>query len=229
MQKHFLSIVFLLSLCLGCGTGEYESRIGQHRGGGAASGVDLGPAEELAGTRVSIRMPACVSLLPANADPKRSRVIPIPIPGLQQRTYEGFAPDASEASIPFYCHVIAIETAKVPGQNIASVVQGALGKLQPGATPQWTDFQATSPEGKESKWQMMRVTLPQEEFYYREKGGKESTRSLPCLVEAYVHEEAGFSVALIWRLPSMIEQNAGNVGLTQLTKPTAGGVSIKPQ
>jgi hypothetical protein len=151
------------------------------------------------------------------------------MPGLQQKTYEGFVPDAAEGSIPFYCHVAAIETSKVPGQNLASFVQGALGKLQPGAAPQWVDVQAASPEGKESKWQTMHLSLPQEEFYYREKGGKESFRSMPCVLEAYIHEEAGFSVVIIVRAPSSIEQNVGNVGLAELAKAAAGGVSVRPQ
>ena len=56
MHKRFLLNSLLLCLCLGCGTGEYESRIGQHRGGSAPEA--LGPAEEIAGTRVSIRAPS---------------------------------------------------------------------------------------------------------------------------------------------------------------------------
>ena len=75
MHKHFLASVVLLSFCLGCGTGEYESRIGGHRGGGgggggAAAADPLGPAEDLPGTRVSIRVPPCVTLVPEGTDPE---------------------------------------------------------------------------------------------------------------------------------------------------------------
>jgi hypothetical protein len=34
---------------------------------------------------------------------------------------------------------------------------------------------------------------------------------------------------ILWRLPASIEKNVGDIGLADLAKQTAGGVSIKPQ
>ena len=67
MHKRLLLHVVLLCLCLGCGTGEYELRIAQRKTTSPFDG--LLPAEELAGTRVSIRVPRGTTLLPDGTDP----------------------------------------------------------------------------------------------------------------------------------------------------------------
>jgi len=226
MHKRFLLNILLLGLCLGCGTGEYESRIGQHRVGSTASAPDLlGPAEDLPGTRVSIHAPRCMTLLPQEAEPKRSKSFPLP--GAQQRIYEGFVKDSEGGEIPFYCYIIAMEIPKVPGLNLMSQMQTAMTKA-PGNAPQFVEVQVTSPEGKESKWQMAHGP-DKDEFYYKGKDGKETLRPMDAVDEAYLREEAGYIVMVLWRLPSHIEQNVGDVGLVQLAKATAGGVSVRPQ
>jgi hypothetical protein len=228
MHKRYLLSVFLLSLCMGCGTGEYESRIGKaHGGGGAAASDPLGTAEELPNTRVSVRVPLCAVAVPDGADPRRSKAMPVP--GVQQRTYEGFVKDNTEGSIPFYCHVIAVETAKVPGQNLAAQLSAALAKAPQGAPAQPTDMQVANSAGKESKWQLTRLVVPAQEFYYKDKAGQESYRPMDAVYEMYTHEEAGFSIMIVWRVPSNIEQSVGKIGLASLAKATAGGVSVRAQ
>jgi hypothetical protein len=222
MHKRFLLNVILLGLCLGCGTGEYESRIGQRK---ASSTPDvLGPAEELAGTRVSIRVPRCVSLLPEGTDPKRSQAIPAP--GAQQRIYEGFVKDSDGGDIPFYCYFIAMELPKAPGVNLLSQMKSVMEKM-PGK-PQFAEVHVTSPEGKESKWDMAHAA-DKSEFYYKGKDGKDSLRSMPDVEEMYLREDAGYFIMIGWQVPANIEQNVGNVGLAELAKAAAGGVSVKPQ
>ena len=227
MHKHFLLSVLLLSLCLGCGTGEYESRIGQHKGG-AAGGDLLGPADELVGTRISIRAPACMTLLPPGTDPKRAKGIPMALPGVQQRTYEGFVEDTDGGKTPFYFHVITMEVPKAPGVNIMEQTKTMMSKVPGHAPPQFAEFQATSPDGKESKWQMAHLS-DKDEFYYKGKDGKDLLRSMPDVEEMYLREDAGYFIMIGWRVPSNIEQNVGGVGLAELAKAAAGGVSVKPQ
>lgn len=226
MHRHFLLSVLLLSLCLGCGTGEYESRIGQHKGGAAAPDL-LGPAEELPGTRVSIRVPRCMALLPQGTDPKPAPGIPFPMPGVQLRIYEGFVKDSDGGQIPFYCTLFTMETPKTPGGNLLNQMKTTMAKVS-GQEPQFVDFQATSPEGKESKWQMGRAT-DKDSFYYKGKDGKDSLRPMDAIGEMYLREEAGYSIIVGWRVPANIEKNVGDVGLAELAKATAGGVSVRPQ
>lgn len=195
----------------------------------AAPATDLlGPAGDLQGTRVSIRMATCLSAVPAGVDPKRSQAIPIPIPGLQQKTYEGFVEDGAHGQIPFYCQVMVVEKAKMPGGSLAAQLPAGIGK-PPGGPGQPTDLQVTTSEGKESKWQTMRMTLPKQEFYYRDQAGHESFRTIDAIIDMYTHDEAGYSIMLVWRVPSDIEQNVGNVGLAELAKAVAGGVTVRPQ
>jgi hypothetical protein len=225
MHKHFLPSVLLMSLCLGCGTGEYESRIGQHRGGGAAGGDELlGPAEQLAGTRISIRPPTCMTLMPPGADSKRSKVPALSLPGLQMRVYEGFVKDSDGGDIPFYCVVMAMDVPK--GMNMGSQVQ-AMASAQPGK-PQVTEVQVTGPDGKDNKWQTAHGG-GKDEFYYKGKDGKEAPRPMDAVAEMYAREDAGTFIMMAWRVPANIQQNVGNVGLSELAKAAAGGVSVKPQ
>jgi hypothetical protein len=227
MHKYILASAVLLSLCLGCGTGEYQSHIGQSRGG-AAGGDLLGPAEDMAGTRVSIRAPRCVTLLPQGTDPKRAKTIPIPLPGIQQRTYEGFVEDTDGGKTPFYFHVMTMEVPKAPGMNFMDQMKAGMSKVPGAAAPQFTEFQATGPDGKECKWQTARKS-DKDDFYYKGKDGKDSLRSMPDVEEMYMREDAGYLIMIAWRIPANIEQNVGGVGLAELAKAAAGGVSVKPQ
>jgi hypothetical protein len=220
MNKCFLLNGVLLCLCLGCGPSEYQTRMAQRKASSASEA--LGPAEELTGTRVSICAPRCMTLLPQGTDPKRSKTIPIPIPGAQQRIYEGFVKDSAGGEMPFYCCIIALEVPKVPGASPMSQMQATMGQVQ------FSEFQAASPEGKESKWQMARE-LNKDEFYYKGKDGKDTLQPMDAVAEGYFHEEAGFFVMVMWRLPTSIEKNIGGVGLAELAKQTVGAVSFKPQ
>ena len=117
---------------------------------------------------------------------------------------------------------------------LAPAMKNAMAKMPGVEAPKFVDFQATSPEGKESKWQMMRLPAAPQEFYCKDKAGQETYKPLNAIGEMYLHEEAGFSIMIAWRLPEYIEKNVGNtpennVGLAQLAKLTAGAVSVKPQ
>jgi hypothetical protein len=229
MHRRFLLNIVVLCLCLGCGTGEYESRMGGHRAGSAAAAPDLlGPAEDLPGMRVSIHAPRGMTLLPEGADPKRARAFPLPVQAGQQRIYEGFVKDSEGGETPFYCYIIAMEMPKVPGLNLMEQMKNVAAKM-PGAAPQLAEVPTASPEGRESKWQMARGP-DKMEFYYKGKDGKETLRSMDMVGEMYLREEAGYFLMIAWRVPSHIEQNiGGDVGLAQLAKAVAGAVSIKPQ
>jgi hypothetical protein len=223
MHKHFLLSVLLLSLCLGCGTGEYESRIGKHGGGSTAAANLLGPAEEIPGTRVSFRPPLGMKLLPKNTDPRRA--VPFS-PGM--RIYEGFVKDSTGGEIPFYCYFGADKTSKAPGQDVTTLWNAVL-KAARGQAKPLTDITVTGADGKEDTWQMGRVIGHNQETYYRDKSGSGTYRPMDIALEFYVHEQAGFTAVITWRVPTNIEKNVGDVGLAELAKAVAGGVTVRPK
>jgi hypothetical protein len=52
---------------------------------------------------------------------------------------------------------------------------------------------------------------------------------MDAIGEGYAREEAGCVIMIAWRVPSHLEKNIGDVGLADLAKAVAGGVSVKPQ
>jgi hypothetical protein len=120
-----------------------------------------------------------------------------------------------------------METSKAPGVNFLDKMKEGMAK-EFGHGSQFVEFQATSPEGKESKWQTIHAPS-KEEYYYKSKDGKESLRQMDDIEEAYLREEAGYFILVGWRVPSNIEKNVGNVGLAELAKAVVGGVSVRAQ
>ncbi len=235
MHKHFLLSAFLLSLCLGCGTGEYESRIGQHHGGGgggaaAAPSTDLGPAEDLPGTRVSVRVPGCLMPLPDGTDPKRDQLLHLQ-PAYVERAYEGFVKDSTGGQIPFYCHIFAAETPKTPGPGVADRLFSTLTTGGGGVrgSPGRLEWQVTGPDGKQRTWDAMKLSGGQMQFYYKDKSGQPSYRYMDNSYLFVWCDESGYSVAIAYRLPTEIEKNVGEVGLSELGKATAAGVTFRPK
>jgi hypothetical protein len=223
MRKCFSVNILLLSLCLGCGTGDYEAKL-DHRKVTSKFDVLL-PAENLAGTRVSIRTPSEFKLPPlaeGTADVKRYKPGVVTVPGLK-RTCEGLIEDAAKGQIPFYCHIGVIEASADQAKKTAEQLQAEVAKLPKGETVQWSPMQVATPNGRESNWQMLRLACPQE-FYYKTKEGKDTFTTMDGILEVYLHEEGGYAVVIVWRLPSSVEQN---VGLPDLAKLMAGAVSVK--
>ena len=168
-----------------------------------------------------------MTLLPQGADPKRTKVESVSLPGAQVRTYEGFVKDSAGGEIPFYCHIVAMETSKAPGVNLLDKMKEGMAK-EVGHGSQFVEFHATGPEGKESKWQMIHAP-DKDDYYYKGKDGKEALRPMDAIGEMYLREEAGYFILIGWRVPANIEKNVGEVGLAELAKAVAGGVTVRPQ
>lgn len=217
MRKLFL-LNLLVCLVLGCGTSSYESRIGQRSGPKKAD--NLPAAEDLPGTKVSIRMPGQLGqpLVEDANNAKRVKPGLFVMPGLK-RTYETFAKDSEGGEWPFYCYIGVVEGADA--KDITGKIRGELGNN----AGQWQDFQADAPDGGKIAWKMLRFTSDQE-FYVKDKTGQGNSRpGVAGLLEVYVHEGPATTVVVAWRVPAFIEPT---VGLANLTKTTAAGVSVKP-
>ncbi len=217
MRKLFLLSV-LVCLVLGCGTGSYESRIGSRKT--ASKADNLPAAEDLPGTKVSIRVPGLLGQPLAEDANNAKRVKPglFTLPGLK-RTYEGFVKDSTGGEWPYYCYFGVVEGADA--QNVTGKIRTELGNN----AGDWADFPCETPDGRGTTWKKLRLTANQE-FYYKNKDGQgKDLPNTPGLLEVYVHEEAGTAVIVAWRMPAALE---ASVALADLAKTTAGGMSIKP-
>ena len=68
-----------------------------------------------------------------------------------------------------------------------------------------------------------------DDFYYKDKDGKDAARSHGCRWRNVSPRRCRLLRHDLLRMPASIEKNIGNIGLADLAKQTAGGVSIKPQ
>lgn len=222
MHRYSLLTASLLCFCLGCGSSDYQSRIAKRAGAAPASLV--GPAEQIPGTRVSVCVPRGMTLLPPGTDPKRMNSIPFPAPGSQQRVYEGFVADSVGGQTPFYCYILTLELPKNMPQNFMNLMKNAPTKS--GKPMQFTECQTTSPEGVSSTWQVSHES-DKDDFYYKQKDGTDKLQSMAAVGDLYIREEAGYFVFLAWRVPSSIEKSVADVGLAELAKAFAGGVTVR--
>jgi len=203
-----------LSVAAGCGTGDYEKRLDKclHdlQAGSKFNGL-YGP-QLLAETPISLRVPkmfldpplvegAMVNGKPI--DPRRVKPFQGPLPGLKL-TYEGFVESADGLKTPYHCYLLAMK--KVPGpmgDPVASLPM-LLNTVPHDSLSGWSDIQGETPSGGAIPWKKIRMTGNQE-FVNLNKAGEERFVQMPGLLDIYVHEEAGFVVMIVWRMPNDLE------------------------
>jgi hypothetical protein len=198
-----------------------EGRAAKTRAQAAAKLDKLGNPQEVPGTTVSIRIPLALSSPPA-AEARRVKPGIVAIPGLKL-TYEGFIPDQAKGQWSYYCYV---GVTSGPLQKVAAQLRNELAKQSPGGTADWTDVSCETPDGQTTAWRKLRL-LGKQEFYYKDKDGKDNyTSKVDSVLEIYLYEKGGQVVIVAWRLPAGIEPEP-YVGLGELAPLVAGSVSIK--
>jgi hypothetical protein len=227
-QRHlsaFVSTLLLLSLLAGCGTGEYEKRLSE-RNSKIMAQVNakwnlVGPAQELAGTPISIALPKSFTdaPLPENGDARRVKPGIITIPG-QKTTREGFVQDSEGGQLSYYCYV---GVTNGPLNDVAIKVQNDLKGKDGKVVTDWSDFQGDVQNGPPNKWRRLRFEGNQE-FYYKSKNGQEQFPAVAGLLEVYLYEAGPQVVVVAWRMPVTIEKNAD---IARLAPLVAGSVSVK--
>ncbi len=215
-MRRIVVLSLLAAFILGCGTGEYESRLGTRKQ--TSKFDDFSAAEELPGTKVSVRVPSRFGLAPAHDD-KRFTPVVFHLPGLK-RTWEAFVKDASGGEQPYYCY---FGVSAEPAANVMNSIRNELGNHPNCDIVEWQDFQGEKPDGRGNSWRKLRF-LADQPFFYRDKDGKERVHpSLRGLLEVYVHESAGTTVIMAWRMPAALE---ASVGLSDLARLTAGSITV---
>jgi hypothetical protein len=229
--------VLVFSVVSGCGTGEYERRLETRRSDKAKTEAKLRALYaplEVRGTPVSVRMPKTVFLEPPLVEGALvggkpvdvRRVKPgklVTIPGLKL-TYEGFV-DTEGVKLPYYCYVGVIDAQG--GQVLeeaANKMRMELAAQRPQDTSlNWQDLRVETPDGSESDWKKLRVENSQE-FFTLDKAGQGQFKSVPGVLEIYLHVEAKSGVVIAWRMPAGIESK---VNLKKWATLVAECVSVK--
>jgi hypothetical protein len=222
----------------GCGTGEYEERLDKRHADKMKlekKFSQLYAPQEVPGTQISVRLPKTifkdpplVEGAPVGGKPVDIRRVKpdklVTIPGLKL-TYEGFVENGG-VKLPYYCYVgaVAVSTGEIVDRG---------GKIQAelAAQPQhdtltnWESFLAKTPDGHENQWMKLRFVNKNQEFFTVDKAGQEQFKTMPGVLEVYLHAEPGYGVMIAWRMPTSIE---GKVDLAKWAALVAGCVSVKP-
>jgi hypothetical protein len=219
-----LSVVFC-----GCGAGEYNKLLAARtaKAKSAATFNELYAPQALEDTPASVRIPQVFVTAPMvegrgnPVDPRQLK------PGLVtmaflKLTYEAYIKD-DKGGLPYYCYVGAIKAAADQLSIIPRAMRAELSNKRTTELSDWSDFQGQSPEGREVPWKKLRCVATQE-FACTDTAGKVHFKSLPGVLEIYVHEENGCLVVIAWRMPESIEPN---VDVTKWAPLMAGCVSIK--
>src|SRR3972149_6811272 len=106
---------------------------------------------------------------------------------------------------------------------ITAALSEELRKQDQSGLTDWVDFQGETPDGKGNQWKKLRFTN-QQEFFTIDTTGQERFVQMPGVLEVYLHEEAGYCIAIAWRVPASIEQT---VDLAKWAPLAAGCVSVK--
>lgn len=227
----------LLASVLGCGAGEYQSRV-QARVQEMATGSEfagLYAAQTLGDRPVSVRVPQVFTsppLVPGaevageGAPPATERVQPgvVDLPGLTY-TYEDFVADAEGGRIPFYLHVGAANTTHRAFRDPTNRWVHQIKSRLPDQDPSWERVECDTPDGRFLVWQRLRAEGEQP-FSYVSQDGRRRVVELPGILEIYYRVEGDWAITLVWRVPSSI---APHVGLERWAPMVAGTVSLAGQ
>ena len=229
-------VLFLLVLS-GCGTGDYEQRLDQRHADKIKiekKFSQLYAPQDVPGTQVSVRLPKTIFTEPPLVEGALvggkpvdiRRVKPdklVTIPGLKL-TYEGFV-ENDGVKLPCYCYVgaTAASTGEIGDSN--GKIQAELAAQPPHDTlTNWERFQPETPDGHESQWVRLRFMNKKQEFFTVDKAGQGQFKTMPGVLEVYLHAEPGYAVVIAWRMPTSIE---GKVKLAKWASLVAGCVSVK--
>ncbi len=227
----------LLSSILGCGVGEYRSRLEARVGelATASEFVGLYAPQQLGNKPITVRVPqaftrpplvAGVEVPEEGAPPDDSRVRPgiVDLPGLTY-TYEEFVADAEGGEIPYYLYLSA-ENTTLPGfrDPTRRWLNQVLDRF-PIEELAWEDVDFDTPEGGVVPWRRLQAEGDQT-FTYLGKDGERRPVRLPGIFELYYRVEGDWAVTLVWRVPEGI---AAHVGLDRWAPIVAGAVDFRGQ
>jgi hypothetical protein len=235
--------VFLLCVGAGCGTSSYEKRMEEHLAGrelkSKLTSAGLGSVRELVGTPFAVAVPVRFddplyedgkavgkTVQGKPVEPRRAEPGKFGVPALNL-TYEGSVVDLNNGKQPCYCYVGAKPLP--PGGDVGQIAVKLRKEWSSvpnvGKVSEVSDFKDETHEG--SVWKKIRCEAKQE-FYYVNKDGKESFSEMDGVMEAYLHDEAGYLIVIAARMPKGVENALqAEGGLTKWATAIIGNIRVK--
>ncbi len=237
-----LSALLLIALGLvagGCGTDRYErtmiQRAKELKHESAFRKLDA--EQQVPGTALWIRLPEEFHNKPLRAGNKvagrtvdEQRVLPqvVEVPGLAA-TYEAMIPESdgpedTVRKVACYCHVLQVRYRAGmyydPGENI----RRQLLEKDIEISPQWTDADCPTPEGRRITWKKLHATAEQP-FYTVQGDGPGKIERMPGAFDVYLRREGDYVVGLVWRVPDAVR---ARIEWPKFAELTGGCLALKP-
>jgi len=244
-NRSFLAAALLLGVCLGCGTGEYESRLEEtvsRLKEESPFTTEMHPPQKLAEMDVWYQVPknfAETSLQEASiAEPRRLQ-LPKNIAGLPglQATYEGwFSHDEEEGyesgnnpKTAYYCYVAVTDllrsTTKKPMRALRNNLRAAKS-----VDIKTREVSCKTPEGRSVTWSRSEYAIqdPLQDFYVIDKEGNEQFVPMAGTLIFYsrTDEERNLAFIVGFRVPRRIWEVKG-FSLKQRTDLLPGSIRIE--
>lgn len=236
MSKNYISqvlcvaVVLLLGTWVGCGTGEYESRLKatEQRLKQGSVFAQMSDAIDLPGTPITVQLPPELngSPLAEGTDPRRLKP-PGPeggelLPG-RKATYEGFVPYEGGSKMAYYCYLAATEASLIGSRDPIRSLRLQLRTMFPESNSTWEPVQCQTPDGTTKEWNHLSCTGDQE-FYDVDPSGKETFKNTGGTMEFFSRKEGDYLIMIGWRVPTVYTQQ---VGLAEWGPRVAGSVTVK--
>jgi len=229
-NRPLAAAALLLGVCLGCGTGEYESRLEEtvkRIEEQSDFSTHMHPPQKLAQTRLWCQVPknfAETSLQEASIEePSRVRLpanLNAGIPGLQ-RTYEGWYSDAEEGpdsgenpKTAYYCYLsvtdLSTSVSKDPMRALRNNLRGVGGMDRGGKSVDVkTDVvSCKTPEGRSTTWFRSEYIIqsPLQDFYVidEEGNGQFVPKAGTLVFYDRMDEERNLAIIVGFRVPTEI-------------------------
>jgi hypothetical protein len=215
-------VCLLLTLCWGCGTGAYEKLLSEREGKAWDKKyvVDFSPEREVPGTPFLLRMPKlfatpfCENGKTADGksvDRRRSEPGELGLPPASL-TYEMPIPDQAGGKQSSYCYMMVESVSKTGNlAKVSTQLQSTLTAMSKAPDSGFEGplavgtIRGNKRDGQITDWTEIRY-VGKMNFFYIDKGGKEQYQPMPGVLRVYLHEEAGFLVAFVMRMPKSVDQ-----------------------
>jgi hypothetical protein len=218
--RGYWALAFGLLLCCvycGCGAGAYEKRLDarvQEIREGATANLNV---VELAGTGLSVYLPK--EMKDGGQAKPPLAIFDGPNLPTWKVTYEGFSvPDANGGQQPYYCYVGVADPGTANAAALAQAIQQQLQQKYPDTPCNTSDVTCLTPEGQNVTCKKLRFNVPQE-FIYKGKN-----TPMPGTIEIYVRDVGGSAAAIVWHLPTTMEES---IELPKVGPQVAGSVGAK--
>ena len=203
-------------MCQGCGTGNYEQKMEASRARLETQKSlmqrfdnDLYAEAPIPDTSIGLRVPL-VFENPPQSDVSREPAFVRSLPGLKL-DYQVYGVDANNVEHMFHLYVGVTESSP----DLLQTLSGKVKRAFSGSKADWQDETCDTPTGGTVAWKRLRVTGPQP---FQSRAGTVPTE--PGIFDLWVHDAAGTSVLVAWRVPTSIAKQTKYEELAPLTAGT---------